>query len=1501
MNNEKDQHKTKAELLSELTQLRREVARLKAIADDCGEQKQLPQASQSEESQKRTAELEEASNFLNSIIENIPIMVVVKDAQELRFVRWNKYAEQLVGITQEEIIGKSDYDFFPKEEADFFTTKDREVLTNRKWIDIPEEPIQTASGETRLLHTQKVPVYGADGQPKYLVAIAEDITERKQREEIILKRARDLEIVARVGTATSTILEIDKLLQEVVDLTKSSFNVYHAHVYLLNQAGDTLILAAGAGEVGRQMVQKSWSIPLEREHSLVARAARSRQGVVVNDVRQEPDFFPNPLLPHTRAEMAIPLIVGNQLLGVLDVQADTAGRFTEEDVRLQTILAGQVAVALQNARSFSEQQRTQLMLSKRINELDCLNDIGREIAETPPIPELLQWVTERIPPAMQYGELCMAAIEYDNQIYGKPEAVALPCQIVHALRIGGEVVGRVYIAYTEKREFLDEESALIGGIANRLGGYIESRRLVEQAQVGLAENQRQKEFLGKIINILPVGLFAKDMKDGFRFSIWNTRMEEMFGVKAEEILGKTDYDYSNKEDADNYRQADLAAIEAGQIIDIPVEKITTVYGPRLAHTTKLPIFDSEGKPETLLAVLEDITERKQVEETLRENQARLSEALSIARLANWELDLVTQTFTFNDQFYSLLRTTAEQEGGYLMPTMKYAQKFVHPDDTYVIGVEIKKAIESTDPNFRGEVEHRIIRADGSEGYILVRAKPIRDEQGRVVKIIGANQDITERKQIDEALAKRATQLQTVAQVSTATSTILEADKLLQEVVDLTKKSFNLYHAHIYLLNEAEDTLILAVGAGEVGRQMVEQGWSIPLNREQSLVASAARSRRGVVVNDVRQVPDFLPNPLLLETRSEMAVPLVVGDTLLGVLDVQSDVVNHFTEDDIQIQTTLATQIAIAVQNARSFEQTRTTLIENQQQRRTLQAILDNMPVGVFVIDARTTRPQLVNRAGNALLGYEVDLTQPMQVYRQLYKLGTNTLVPPEERVVAKVMAGAELAQAEEDLVQPNGSRITINVTAVPIRNEQEEIISVLVLFQDITERKQAEEALRASQESLAEALRTAKLANWEFDVATQIFTFNDQFYALLHTTAEQEGGYQMPAMQYAQKFVHPDEAYLVGVEIQKALETTDPNFRGELEHRIIRADGSEGYIVVRFRVVKDEQGRTIKTIGANQDISERKQIDEALRASEARQRALLNAIPDLIMRLSGDGVYLDVKPARDFPTMVPPEQLIGKNSFELLPPELAQQRQNYIEQALKTGEIQVYEHQLERSDRTAYEEVRVIPSGENEVLMTIRDISDRKQAELERERLLAEVEAAYRQYVRREWNQFLGERQGNWRIEHQVRPVEVAAERLDQLQNEVMVEGKTKVIAGAKDNGQTTDPIIVTPIALRGQVIGALSLQDIDPNRAWTEEEKALVETVSEQLALTVENLRLFDDTQKQATREQLARQITDKLRAAPDVDSIIETGLAELGKALGVSRTYLKLTTKLEDVEPPH
>ena len=174
----------------------------------------------------------------------------------------------------------------------------------------------------------------------------------------------------------------------------------------------------------------------------------------------------------------------------------------------------------------------------------------------------------------------------------------------------------------------------------------------------------------------------------------------------------------------------------------------------------------------------------------------------------------------------------------------------------------------------------------------------------------------------EDVRRRAAELATVAEVSTATSTILEVTNLLQEVVNLTKERFNLYHSHIYLLDESGENLVLASGAGEAGRQMVAEKRSIPLNREQSLVARAAREQKGVTVNDVTQAPDFLPNILLPDTRSELAVPMIVGGRVIGVFDVQSDIVGRFTDSDINIQSTLAAQVATSVQNVRSFEQSK---------------------------------------------------------------------------------------------------------------------------------------------------------------------------------------------------------------------------------------------------------------------------------------------------------------------------------------------------------------------------------------------------------------------------------------------------------------------------------------------------------------------------------------------------------------------------------------------------
>lgn len=142
---------------------------------------------------KSERELRQANAFLDSVVENIPNMIFIKDADELRFVRFNKAGEQLVGVSRNDLIAKNDYDFFPKEQAEFFTAKDRQVLEARTLVDIPEEPIDTRHLGTRILHTKKIPILDEGGQPRYLLGISEDITERKQVEEALHQAKQEAE------------------------------------------------------------------------------------------------------------------------------------------------------------------------------------------------------------------------------------------------------------------------------------------------------------------------------------------------------------------------------------------------------------------------------------------------------------------------------------------------------------------------------------------------------------------------------------------------------------------------------------------------------------------------------------------------------------------------------------------------------------------------------------------------------------------------------------------------------------------------------------------------------------------------------------------------------------------------------------------------------------------------------------------------------------------------------------------------------------------------------------------------------------------------------------------------------------------------------------------------------------------------------------------------------------------------------------------------------------
>jgi len=147
-------------------------------------------------------QLDSSQHLLNSIIENIPVMVFLKDANDLRFKMFNKAGEVLLGYTRDELIGKNDYDLFPKEQADSFTHNDRLVLQSHQLLETLEEQVKTANGETRWLRTFKIGLYDQQQQPSYLLGASLDITDRRIAEDSLREsehRLAEAQRMAQLG------------------------------------------------------------------------------------------------------------------------------------------------------------------------------------------------------------------------------------------------------------------------------------------------------------------------------------------------------------------------------------------------------------------------------------------------------------------------------------------------------------------------------------------------------------------------------------------------------------------------------------------------------------------------------------------------------------------------------------------------------------------------------------------------------------------------------------------------------------------------------------------------------------------------------------------------------------------------------------------------------------------------------------------------------------------------------------------------------------------------------------------------------------------------------------------------------------------------------------------------------------------------------------------------------------------------------------------------------
>ncbi len=248
----------------------------------------------------------------------------------------------------------------------------------------------------------------------------------------------------------------------------------------------------------------------------------------------------------------------------------------------------------------------------------------------------------------------------------------------------------------------------------------------------------------------------------------------------------------------------------------------------------------------------------------------------------------------------------------------------------------------------------------------------------------------------------------------------------------------------------------------------------------------------------------------------------------------------------------------------------------------------------------------------------------------------------------------------------DGGELILDCRTKVVYDNQGKPIALSGVATDITDYKRSEEEQRKLRKQLADAMEMARLGHWEYDVRKDLFTFNDQFYKIFRTTARQEGGYAMPSAQYARRFVHPDDRDLVAKEIQKAIEATGTDFSRTLEHRMLYADGKAGFIAVRFFIVKNAHGDTVKSHGVNQDITERKQAEMALRESEEKYRKLVDMAPYGIQLTDTEGKIVFSNPAHHRIQGYADGELVGKYIWDLMADEKHREKaKSYYEKILR--------------------------------------------------------------------------------------------------------------------------------------------------------------------------------------------------------------------------------------------
>ncbi len=310
----------------------------------------------------------------------------------------------------------------------------------------------------------------------------------------------------------------------------------------------------------------------------------------------------------------------------------------------------------------------------------------------------------------------------------------------------------------------------------------------------------------------------------------------------------------------------------------------------------------------------------------------------------------------------------------------------------------------------------------------------------------------------------------------------------------------------------------------------------------------------------------------------------------------------------------------------------------------------------------------------------------------------------------KAVAGGHLHEIEHRIRTRDGYR-HFHVRGVPVRAADGSVREWIGANTDVTERRQAEDALRESQTRYRLATTAGNVGVWDLDLDTHEMYIDPALKALL---GFQDGEIRNHLDDWIRR-VHPDDLERITAEVQAHVEGASPAY--EVEHRMLHKDGSVRWFLARGHAVRDADSRPRRLVGTDTDVTARKQAAEALHEVQARHRAILEALPDWMFLLTRDGVFLDCHARDPADLLAAPEEFLGRNMKDLLPPDVVAKLARCFAEAAESGGPCTLEYSLPIREGIRHYEARVVRCERDTVLSIVRDITARRRAEEEAHQL----------------------------------------------------------------------------------------------------------------------------------------------------------------------------------------